>query len=201
MMTEGVAALIGETAPAAPDFISSATAPAAPPLVLRHVGMPQADTPDQILAKEELRPLYSDRDFYKALTDEYERGVAGPATQRYKELNARKGGAVPTGAVVSQKDVRAQEAARHDDAWSRQLAYAASKGVQYTPEQETEFRGGVVHRSVRDKAINDLRRMREDVAFVSRHKAGDCAAVAEWTDAQIKASLRPVDYSTKPIPR
>jgi hypothetical protein len=145
------------------------------------------EAPDAAAARAEVATLKADKEFFKTLQAEGERG--GPAHQKWAELHA-KGWPAPI-APVSQDDVNAQAAARNERQWS---TYIAGLGTQWqiTPEQEAELRAGVIREDLHKQALQQRDLLTKDKAFYKRLLDGDVAAKEKWARVTAACSLRPV---------
>jgi hypothetical protein len=184
-------------APAAPgatasDLLNSGAAPAAAPS-WQPAGMPVTpsafDAPEAVRARAEIETLKADKTFYKSLLAEKERGVSGPANQKWADLH-QKGWPLPTG-IASQNDANAEALARNEKEWS---TFISALGTQWqiTPEQEAELRAGVVREDIRNLALQQRDLMVKDKAFYRRLLDGDMAAKEKWQRVIAVIGLRPV---------
>jgi hypothetical protein len=177
--------LNGSAAPVVP------AAPAAP--VYRPEGFPVTpaafDASEAVSARAEIDSLKGDRDFYQALKAEKERGISGPASQRWQGLHAK--GYPASTQVGSQADVDSQASARVEKEWS---SFFSGLGQQWavTPEQIAEIRGGVVREEIRNYAIQQIELMQKDKTFYRRLLDGDMAAKEKWGRMVAIKGLRPV---------
>lgn len=187
-------------APAAPvggvsDLLNSAaTAPAAPPAPgWMPAGFPvtpaEFDAPEAVAARAEIREKIGDKDFYKNLVAERERGVTGPASQAWAELHKRGYPSPPSASSVD--DVNSRAAARNEAQWN---SFFQGLRAQWpvTPDQEKEIRGGVVREEVRNWALEQRDLMVKDKAFYRRLLDGDVAAKEKWGRVVAILGLRPV---------
>lgn len=122
-MTE--AATAAAPAVTASDLLSNNAAPAAPATAPKYqpVGFPVVpaafDAPPAAAARAEIKEKIVDKEFYKSLIAERERGVTGPASQAWSELHARGWPSPP--AVGSQADVDNQAKGRNAEMWNPTL--------------------------------------------------------------------------------
>jgi hypothetical protein len=178
----------------ASDLLNGSAAPAAPQApAYRPEGFPvtplAANAPEAIEARAEIEALKSDKDFYAALKAEGERGISGPASQKWRLLHQRANPA-PT-QVGSQADVNAQASARTEQEWSSFFAGLRSQWA-VTAEQEAELKSGVVRAEIRDFAIQQIELMQKDKAFYRRLLDGDMEAKSRWGRMVAIRGLRPV---------
>jgi hypothetical protein len=186
-------------APAAPaaaasDLPNGGTAPQAPAApAYRPIGFPETpaafDAPEAVAAREEIKAKIGDKEFYKSLISERERGVAGPASQLWDRLH-KAGHPSPTG-VTSQADVNVQANARNAEMWDGYIA-ALKQRSALTAEQEAEIRSGVVHESAYAWAREEKDRLIKDRGWYRRLLDGDRQANRDWTLVTSILSLRPV---------
>src|SRR5580704_10179404 len=115
------------TAPDAPSIGASdllnggaTPAPAAEPK-WQPVGLPVAppafDAPEAVAARAEIKDKTGDKEFYKSLVAERERGDYGPACKKWAELHKR-GWPSAAPAVSSQADIDSQAAGRNAEMWN-----------------------------------------------------------------------------------
>ena len=181
-------AAVSDELPAGATPQPSASAPAWQP-----AGMPVTpadfNSPEAVAARAEIDAKKGDRDFYKALVSERERGVTGPASQAWAALH-KKGWPSPT-AIATPADVKAQQDARTAEMWSGYIA-ALKQRTALSAEQEAEIRSGVVHEAAYAWAKEEKDRLIKDGGFRTKLLSGDRAANRDWTLVTSILSLRPV---------
>jgi hypothetical protein len=187
VLADGVAA--GGVAPppaAAPSLTWPAGLPVTPPAFYEQ---------EAVASRAEIEQLKSDKDFYKSLVAERERGESGPATQRWANLH--RVGFPPPAAIQSQDDVNRQAAAINQTRWDEYIA-SLRQHVSLTTEQEQEIRGGVVNDGVRAWAAAEKQRLIRDEGWRQRYFRADREAVREWSLVVAILGLRPVPWATDP---
>jgi hypothetical protein len=193
-----------EPAPASPtatstDLLNSSASspqPAAPAPSWQPVGMPTTpaafDAPEAVAAREEIKSRIGDRDFYKALIAERERGNYGPASQAWAELHKR--GYPAATAITSAEDVAKQQDGRAAEQWNSYIS-ALKQRFPLSPNQEAELREGVINEDLHRWASEEKARVTRDKAFYRRLLDGDRGAAQQWGLLTSMLSLRPVkDY-------
>lgn len=186
------------TAPAAPaatttDLLntSSAPPPAAPKFM--PVGFPVAppafNEAAAVAARAEIETLKGDKEFYAAMKAERERGLTGPASQKWAALH-KSGFPSPTN-IASQNDADAQASARTEQEWNSFFAGLRAMW-SVTPEQEAEMRAGVIREDIRNLALQQRDLMVKDKTFYRRLLDGDMAAKEKWSRVIAAIALRPV---------
>ena len=168
------------SAPSAPAvgasaLLTNSTAPAAPPPPsFMPAGFPVAppafDEPAAVAARAEINSLKSDKEFYSALKAERERGVTGPASQRWSGLHARGWPTAP--AITSQADVDTQASSRNAEMWDAHIAALRTR-FALTEQQEAEIRSGVVDEKSHAWAREEKDRLIKDRGFYRRLLDGD----------------------------
>jgi hypothetical protein len=136
------------SAPAAPP--PAPAAPQSPPAPLPYFpeGIPSTpaafDAPDAVAARAEIKAKIGDRDFYKALIAERERGITGPASQLWSSLHAR---GLPSGpAIDSPAAVEAQANSRDAQAMNSYVQWIRQTVPGLTDAQEAEIRAGAANK-------------------------------------------------------
>jgi len=187
-------------APAAPsDLLNggaapppTAPAPAAAP-AWQPAGMPVTpaafDAPEAVAARAEIKSKISDKEFYKALVAERERGITGPASQAWSGLHAK--GYPAATAVTSQADVDNQAAGRNAQAWDGYIQ-ALKQRTDLSEAQIAEIRSGVVNETAYAWAREEKDRLIKDRSFRTKLLDGDRQANRDWTLVTSILSLRPV---------
>jgi hypothetical protein len=199
---------MSDTAAGATDLLSNSAAPSpapapAPAPSFRPVGMPVTpaafDAPEAVAVRAEIQAKIGDREFYQALKAERERGVTGPASQRWAELHKTGWPAVP--AVTSLAGADAQAHARNEEQWSEYFS-ALRQRVPLTDMQVAEIRGGQVNADVYAWAKDEKDGLIKDRAFRTRLLDGDRAANREWGLVVQVLSLKPVPgFKFSPVQR
>jgi hypothetical protein len=162
-MTDAAVA-IPSVAPATSDLLNSSAAP--PPATApkwQPTGFPIApaafDAPEAVAARAEIKEKAGDKDFYKSLIAERERGVTGPASQAWAELHKRGWPSAP--AVLSQADVDSQAVSRNAELWNAHIADLKTR-FPLTEQQEAEIRSGVVDEKSHQWAHEEKDRLIKD---------------------------------------
>lgn len=147
------------------------------------------DAPEATSARAEIETLKADKNFYKFLIEEKERGVSGPANQRWSDLH-RRGWPAPT-AVTSQDDINAQGSARNEKEWS---SFIAALGTQWqiTPDQISELRLGVIREDLRNLALQQRDLMVRDKTFYRKLLDVNIEAKEKWQRVITAIGLRPI---------
>ena len=192
-MTDAAVA-IPSVAPAASDLLNGNAAPAAPSAPKwQPAGFPVApaafDAPEAVAARATIEQRKGDKDFYKALVAERERGIAGPANQEWATLH--KTGYPSAPAITSQADVDSQVASRNAELWNAHIADLKSR-FPLTEQQEAEIRSGVVDEKSHKWAREEKDRLIKDRGFYRRLLDGDRAAIRDWGLLTSLLALRPV---------
>jgi hypothetical protein len=187
-MTEAAAT----PAPGASDLINNSGAAAAkspPALAWQPTAPPGYDAPEAVSARAEIETLKADKTFYKSLLEEKEKGITGPANQKWADLHKR-GWPLPTG-IASESDANAEASARNEKEWS---TFIAALGTQWqiTPEQIAELRSGVIREDLHKLALQQRDLMVRDKIFYRKLLDGDMAAKEKWQRVIAAISLRPV---------
>jgi hypothetical protein len=73
------------------------------------------DSPEATAAREEIKAKIGDKEFYKSMMAERDRGVTGPACQAWADLHKR---GYPSQDTTSHEGVTAQEGARNAEMWN-----------------------------------------------------------------------------------
>jgi hypothetical protein len=150
------------------------------------------DHPVAIEARAAIRDKINDREFYKALIAEKERGQSGPRSQEWARLHSV--GYPSAAGVASDQDVARQQDARAAEQWD---SYIANIKQHYaiTPAGEAELRAGRINEETHKWAIEEKGRLVRDKGFYRKLLDGDRAAARDWKIIQLMLSLRPVkDY-------
>jgi hypothetical protein len=193
-MTESNAA-VSTPAPGVSDLLNSSAAPQQPPPPPKFmptgfpVAPPAFNEPTAISARAEIESLKSDKEFFAALKAEGERGVSGPAKQRWASLHAA--GFPSPVAIASQSDVDGQAANRSAELWNAHIADLKTR-FPLTAEQEAEIRGGVVDERAYAWAVEQKGLLIKDKSFYRKILDGDRAANRDWGLVTSILSLRPV---------
>jgi hypothetical protein len=180
---------------AASDLLSNSGAPAAPPPPPSFmpagfpVTPPAFNEPAAVAARATIEERKGDKDFYKLLVAERERGVTGPACQEWAALH--KAGYPSPAAITSQADVDNQAAGRNAQLWDEHIANLKTR-FDLTAEQEKEIRGGVVDERAYKWAVDEKSRLIKDKGFYRKLLDGDRAANRDWGLITSILSLRPV---------
>jgi hypothetical protein len=126
---------------------ASAPAPAQLP-----AGLPPGyDSADAVAARAEIQTKIGDREFYKLLVSERERGVTGPASKAWDDLHKR-GWPLPN-AVASQADVDIQADAQTARAWNGYVSWLKEQFPDLTEQQERDVRAGITNQISHDWAV------------------------------------------------
>jgi hypothetical protein len=152
--TVGASAMLSGTTASPPPAPS---APPPPPSFMP-AGMPVAppafNAPEAVAARVTIEQRKGDKDFYKAMVAERERGVSGPASEEWAGLH-KIGYPAPI-ATASQADIDSQAAARHAEFMNLHIADLKTR-CPLTDQQEAEIRSGVVdevsHRWAQEERI------------------------------------------------
>jgi hypothetical protein len=149
--------------------------------------MARYESPAAQSARTEIETLKADKSFYKLLLEEKERGVSGPANQKWADLH-RTGWPAPT-AVASQDDVNAQLQSRAAEQMNGSIA-ALLKIANLSPAMQEEFRRQQpVAKWEQDFAREEIQRLKRDVAFVRRYLNGDREASTIFTRMHLLISM------------
>jgi hypothetical protein len=182
--------------PAAPgigasDLLNGSPAPAAP--AWQPAGMPVAPpafrAPEAAAARATIEQRKGDKDFYKAMVAERERGVMGPASQEWAALH--KTGYPSPPAIQSQADIDQQATGRNAEMWNSYIADLKTR-FPLTEQQEAEIRSGIVDEKSHKWAQEEKARLIKDRAFYRRYLDGDRAAIKDWGLLTSLLALRPV---------
>ena len=173
----------------------TAAAPAmrAPKFMPAGVPLPSAafDAPEAVQARAMIKEKIEDKEFYKSMIAERERGEFGPACQLWGELH-RKGH--PSGpAIASQADVDDQASNRNNEMMNAHIANLKTK-FSITDAEEAEIRGGTVDERAYRWAQEEKQLLIKDKAFYRRLLDGDRAANRDWGLITSILSLRPVRH-------
>ncbi len=150
---------------------------------------PAFNAPEAVAARAEIDTLKSDKEFYAAMKAERERGLTGPASQRWSDLH-RKGWPSPA-AITSQADVESQATARNSEEWNKYFGWLRQQ-FRLTPENEAELRAGVIRADLHQWAKEEKDRLVRDQAWRRRMFDGGRKEVEEWSRITLMLSLRPV---------
>ena len=186
----GASALFNSAGGATAGTAAAAAMPA-PKFLPSGVPLPSAafDAPEAVQARAMIKEKIEDKEFYKSMIAERERGEFGPACQLWGELH-RKGH--PSGpAIASQADVDDQASNRNNEMMNAHIANLKTK-FSMTPEQEAEIRGGVVDERAYRWAQEEKQLLIKDKVFYRRLLDGDRAANRDWGLITSILSLRPV---------
>lgn len=157
------------------------------------IGMPVTpaafDAPEAVAAREEIKTKIGDKEFYKTLVAERERGVTGPASQAWAELHKRGWPSQPS--IASQADVDNQAKSRNAEHWNSYIG-ALKQRFDITPEQEAEIRGGVIRADLHAWAREEKDRLIKDRGFRTKLLDGSRAENHQWGMITSMLSLRPV---------
>jgi hypothetical protein len=153
------------------------------------------DAPEAVSARAEIKTKIGDREFYKPMMAERERGVTGPASQAWSDLHKK---AFPSpAAVTSQDDVNAQASARNEERFNAYLA-ALKQRFPLTADQDNEIRAGMINEGVHAWAREEKDRLIKDREFRTKLLNGSRAENLHWGLVTTALSLRPVPWLTNP---
>jgi hypothetical protein len=149
---------------------------------------PEFYTDDAVAARQEVERLKGDSEFYRALKAERERGVTGPATQRWQGLHSK---GWPAGQPVSLEAADAQAAARSEEQWGGYFA-ALRQQFDLSPANEAEIRAGTISAQTHQWAREEKARLLADPGFRARLLQGGQAEKQRWHLVVAMTGLRPV---------
>jgi hypothetical protein len=172
----------------------AAPPPAAPPAPSwRPEGFPVTppafDAAEAVAARAEIQTKIGDKEFYKALIAEKERGLSGPASQAWAALH--KAGYPSPNAITSPEDAAKQADARNSEQWNSYIG-ALKQQFPLAANQIAEIKEGIVNSELRQAAVEMKDRLVRDKAFYRRLVDGDVDARTEWARLGIILSMKPV---------
>jgi hypothetical protein len=142
------------------------------------------DAPEAVAARAEIDALKSDREFFKQLNAERDRGQAGAALQRWTALHR-------TGWPSDRPNEPGPAPQVVEQAHAERIIYW-KQFADLTPENEAQIRKGEAYINEIERAQADKQRFLQDREWYQRFKAGDRVARSQWAWVQILLSCRPI---------